>query len=146
MIIDARRRSIRRLFRFAVLLTLVAFAFGTYAALAADKQQDKQEKDAGKKEKKADLRKEYALIFGTVWNKENRPVHGVRVKVRRADQKKAKWELVSNHSGEFAQRVPAGTADYIVWAELPNHKGPVAETRVHIDNDERTDIGLHLTE
>ena len=38
--------------------------------------------------------------------------------IRRADQKKAKWELNSDHSGEFAQRLPAGKADYVVWADM----------------------------
>jgi len=91
--------------------------------------------------------KPYALIFGTVWNKAGVPIHGVPVKIRRADEKKARWELVSDHSGEFAQRVPAGTADYIVWADIKKPKGkPRDEIKVHIENDERTDIALHLTE
>jgi len=96
--------------------------------------------------------KPYALIFGTAWGPDNLPVYGVKVKIRRADQKKAKWELYSDHHGEFAQRVPAGTADYVVWADLKGFKssdgsklqaGP--ELTVHVDNDERQDIGLHLT-
>ena len=93
----------------------------------------------------------YALIFGTVWGPDNRPVYGVRVKIRRADQKKAKWELYSNHTGEFAQRVPEGPADYLVWADLKGFKSlngiqlqPGDEVKVHIDNVERADIGLHL--
>jgi len=65
-----------------------------------------------------DPRKPYALIFGTVWGPDDRPVYGVRVKIRRADQKKPKWELFSDHRGEFAQRLPAGKADYIVWVDL----------------------------
>lgn len=136
MNIHVSRRFSRRLFVLVALLTLAAFAFGIPAASASDQD----------KEKKADLRKDYALIFGTVWDKAGHPVYGVPVKIRPAHQKKAKWELMSDHNGEFAQRVPAGAADYIVWAELPKHKGPAAETRVHIENDERTDIGLHLTE
>ena len=64
-----------------------------------------------------DPHKPYALIFGTVWGPDDRPVYGVRVHIRRADQKKAKWELYSNHSGEFAQRLPAGKADYVVWVD-----------------------------
>ena len=56
--------------------------------------------------------KPYALIFGTVWGPDDRPVYGVKVKIRRADQKKARWELFSDHHGEFAQRVPVGPADY----------------------------------
>lgn len=96
--------------------------------------------------------KPYALIFGTVWGPENQVLYGVKVKIRRADQKKAKWELYSDHRGEFAQRVPAGKADYVVWADPKGYKladgkalRPGTEVTVHIDNDERSDIGLHLT-
>lgn len=95
--------------------------------------------------------KPYALIFGTVFDPGGRAVYGVKVKIRRADQKKAHWELYSDHRGEFAQRVPAGQADYIVWADtkdykLPSgkHLKPGTEVTVHIENDERSDIGLHL--
>jgi hypothetical protein len=100
------------------------------------------------KEKKQE--KPYALIFGTVWNSQSRPVYGVPIKIRRVDQKKAKWQLVSDRRGEFAQRVPPGTADYIIWADIKPKKGdkssqPV-ETKVHIENDERVDVSLHLTE
>ncbi len=52
------------------------------------------------------------------------PLYGVKVKIRRADQKKAHWELYSDHNGEFAQRVPAGQADYLVWADLKGYKSP----------------------
>ncbi len=96
--------------------------------------------------------KPYALIFGTVWGPENQVLYGVKVKIRRADQKKAHWELYSDHRGEFAQRVPAGKADYIVWADTKDYKlpdgkrlRPGTEVTVHIDSDERSDIGLHLS-
>ncbi len=96
--------------------------------------------------------KPYALIFGTVWGPENQVLYGVKVKIRRADQKKAKWELYSDHRGEFAQRVPAGKADYVIWADTKGYKladgkglRPGTEVTVHIDNDERSDVGLHLT-
>jgi hypothetical protein len=95
--------------------------------------------------------KPYALIFGTVWGPDNRPLYAVKVKIRRADQTKAKWELYSDHSGEFAQRLPPGPADYVVWADLKGYKCPDGrrlqpgdEVKVHINNDERADIGLHL--
>jgi hypothetical protein len=75
----------------------------------------------------------------------------VKVKIRRADQKKAHWELFSDHHGEFAQRVPVGPADYLVWADLKGYKSPGGkqlhlerEVKVHIDNDEREDTGVHL--
>jgi hypothetical protein len=93
----------------------------------------------------------YALIFGTVWGPDDHPLYGVTVKIRRADQKKARWELHSDHHGEFAQRVPPGPTDYLVWADLKGYKSPSGkelhqdgEVKVRIDNDERQDIGLHL--
>ena len=92
-----------------------------------------------------DPRKPYALIFGTVYSPDDRPAHGVKVKIRRAEEKKARWEQFSDHSGEFAQRLPAGAADYVVWAEVKGPKDqPKPEVKVHIENDERVDISLHL--
>jgi hypothetical protein len=96
--------------------------------------------------------KPYALIFGTVWGPDSRPVYGIKVQIRRSSDRKGKWEVFSDHSGEFAQRVPAGKQDYVVWADLKgvklaSGKPPKAEeVQVHIDNDERADIGVHLTE
>lgn len=93
----------------------------------------------------------YALIFGTVWGPDDHPLYGVKVKIRRADQKKPHWELVSDHHGEFAQRVPRGPTDYLVWADLKGYRSSSGkelhqdgEVKVHVDNDEREDIGLHL--
>jgi hypothetical protein len=93
----------------------------------------------------------YALIFGTVWGPDNHPVYGITVKIRRVPDKKPKWELYSDHSGEFAQRVAAGKADYIVWADLKGVKTTdghalhlAEEVSVHVEYDERVDIGLHL--
>ena len=89
----------------------------------------------------------YALIFGTVWGPDNRPVYGVHVRLRRAADKKPKWEAFSDHNGEFAIHVPAGTADYVAFADIKTKGGaPKPETKVHVDNDERVDISLHLTE
>ena len=67
------------------------------------------------------------------------------MRIRRADHKKAQWELYSDHQGEFAQRVPAGTADYIASAEPEDKRVRKAEVTVHVQNDEREDVSLHLT-
>lgn len=91
-------------------------------------------------------KKDYALIYGTVWGPDDHPVAGVPVKIRRASDKKAKWDLVSDSNGEFAQRVPIGTQDYVIQADIKTPKGqPKPETTAHIDNNERVDISLHLT-
>ena len=103
-------------------------------------------------EKKLKPSDPYALIFGTVYGPDDRLVYGITVKIRRVPDKKPKWELTSDHAGEFAQRVPAGKADYVVWADLKGVKTTdgqqlrlAQEVDVHIDYDERVDIGLHLT-
>jgi len=88
---------------------------------------------------------DYALIYGTVWGPDDHPVAGDPIKIRRASDKKAKWELVSDSHGEFAQRVPVGAEDYIIVADIKTPKGqPKPETTAHITNNERTDVGLHL--
>jgi hypothetical protein len=78
-------------------------------------------------------------------------LYGVKVKVRRVDQKKVHWELFSDHNGEFALRVRPGPADYLVAADLKNYKSLTGkelhqdgEVKVHVDNDERQDLSLHL--
>lgn len=97
--------------------------------------------------------KPYALIFGTVWGPDDRPIYGVTVKIRRASDKakKVRWEVYSDHHGEFAQRVPAGESDYILWADLKGFKPAdgrplhlVQEVTVHVYDEEREDTGLHL--
>jgi hypothetical protein len=110
-------------------------------------------KDKPKKEKP------YALIFGTAYGPNDRPLYGVKITIRTEKKKHPSWELISDHRGEFAQRVPAGTNDYLVHGEAeyalvgddgkPQLSKKVrlrGETRVHVDNEERRDISVHLTE
>ena len=94
---------------------------------------------------------DYALIFGTVWGPDDLALPGVKVKIRRSGDKKARWELYSNRRGEFELRVPAGKQDYVIWADAQGYKlrngnrlQPSPEVTVHIENNERADTGLHL--
>ena len=96
--------------------------------------------------------KAYALIAGTVWGPDNRPIYGIPVLIRRAKDKKPKWQVYSDHHGEFAQRLPAGESDYILTADLKHvkttHGKPLRlpqEVTVHVSGEERQDVGLHLT-
>jgi hypothetical protein len=107
--------------------------------------------NAAPAEKKLKPSDPYALIFGTVWGPDNRAAYGVKVLIRRASDKKPKWETYSDHAGEFAQRVPAGKNDYIVTADLKGVKTQDGhavhleeDVPVHVEYDERVDIGLHL--
>lgn len=93
----------------------------------------------------------HAIIFGTVWGPDDHALPDMEVKIRILNQKKARWDLVSNRRGEFEAVVPAGPADYVIWAvtkhyKLPGgrHLQPSPEVTVHIDDTERADTGLHL--
>jgi hypothetical protein len=138
MVITLKLRTSPALLVPAILLALLFPVFGDQGRL-----------EAAPKSKL----KPYALIIGTVWGPDDRPVYGVKVKIRRAKDKKAKWEMYSDHNGEFAQRVPAGECDYILTADLKGFKPadgkPVhllKEVTLHVFNDEREDTGLHLTQ
>ena len=137
---DGTHFSARQLF-LGLLLALVFSALNSHVLPANAAPADKNLKPTDP----------YALIFGTVWGPDARPIYGVRVNIRRVADKKAKWQLYSDHSGEFAQRVAAGKNDYIVGADLKGVKTTdghrlhlVEEIPVHVEYDERVDIGLHL--
>ena len=132
--------------RFSSFCLLIVFFFAALAphvlppAIAASEPQKLKPTDR------------YALIFGTVWSPDDHPVYGVKVYIRRVPDKKPRWELISDHAGEFAQRLPARKADYMVWADLKGVKTAdghalhlAQEVAVHVEYDERVDIGLHLT-
>jgi hypothetical protein len=94
---------------------------------------------------------DYAIIFGTIWGPDDRPVAGMKVKIRRADDKKTRGEKYSNRLGEFEFQVPPGKQDYVIWADTRGYKlqngqhlQPGAEVTVHIESNERADTGLHL--
>ena len=106
-----------------------------------------------------DKKKEnYGLIYGTAYGPDDRPLYGVRVNIHPVGKKHPTWELVSDHHGEFAQRVPPGPGDYEVsgvveWVPVQDGKPQKSlrkrlkgQAKVHIEDQERRDFSLHLTE
>src|SRR3954463_13032670 len=61
--------------------------------------------------------KSYGLIFGTAYGQDGRPLYGGRITIHPQSKKHPNWQLVSDHRGEFAQRVPPGPADYLIQGE-----------------------------
>jgi len=104
------------------------------------------------KNKEKDAKKHYGLIFGTAYGPDDRALYGVRISIHPVEKKHPAWELISDHRGEFAQRVPPGPADYIISGEaellVQNNKKKKfkAEAKVHIESDERQDVSLHFRE
>jgi hypothetical protein len=100
----------------------------------------------------------YGLIYGTAYGPDDHPLYGVRITIHPAGRKHPIWEQMSDHQGEFAQRVPPGPGDYEVSGVIeimpvkdgkPQKSGKKrlkGEAKVHIDDQERKDFSLHLTE
>ena len=66
------------------------------------------------------------LIRGTVFNEKALSFPGVQLHVKRTGQKKFHWETVTNSRGEFALRVPQGSAYELVVRV----KGYADQTRI----------------
>lgn len=141
MITPDPRSALARLPRLGLCILVLLPAFTSPdSLLAAQKSKDK------------DKEKPYAVIVGTVWGPDDRPIYGVPVLIRRAKDKKPKWQVYSDHHGEFAQRLPPGESDYVLSADLKHIKTadgkPLRlpqEVTVHVYGEERQDVGLHLT-
>lgn len=105
---------------------------------------------------KDDSKRHYGLISGTAYGPDDRPLYGVKITIHPEGKKHPSWDLVSDHRGEFAQRVPPGPADYVVDGQVelaPLEKGVPQlhkkmklrdQIKVHIDNEEIRDISIHM--
>jgi hypothetical protein len=90
-------------------------------------------------------RGDFALIFVTVFDAQGRSMSGVPVKIRRVQDKNAKWDGYSDRRGEFAQRLTVGKMDYVVWADLKDRAAAKkSEVKISIEYNERQDVSLHL--
>ncbi len=81
------------------------------------------------------------LIFSTVFTSQGFALYGAHMRVRRAGEKKYRWEAMSDHSGELAIRVPQN-AQYEMMIEA---KGFKAQTlRVDATQGARADLTIHM--
>jgi hypothetical protein len=142
-------------------LAILAFAAMARPQAAQQPQGNDQPQTTEKQpaEKKSKHEKPYALIFGTAYGPDDRPLYGVKITIRPQVKKHPSWDLMSDHRGEFAQRVPPGPGDYLVRGEaeyaplgddgkvqLSKKKRLKGEAKVHVEAEERLDMSLHLTE
>lgn len=144
-------------------LAILAFAAMARPQTADQPQGTNQpqtaEKQTAEKKDKRKAEKPYALIFGTAYGPDDRPLYGVKITIRPQAKKHPSWDLMSDHRGEFAQRVPPGKADYLVHGEaeyaplgddgkpqLSKKKRLKGDTKAHVESEERLDISVHLTE
>lgn len=78
------------------------------------------------------------VIFATVFTDRGFALPGARARVRRSEEKKFRWEAMSDHQGELAFRVPQG-AEYELTIEARGFKTQTRKV------DARQDIQADLT-
>jgi hypothetical protein len=81
------------------------------------------------------------ILYGNVFTADGHLFEGADVHVRRATDKKPKWEAYSDRRGEFAVRVPPGP-QYVIEVKA---KGFVTQTQtVTSETSARLDLVFHM--
>ena len=81
------------------------------------------------------------VIFATVFTDRGFALPGARARVRRAEEKKFRWEAMSDHQGELAFRVPQN-AEYEMTIEARGFKTQTRKIDAREDN--RTDLTIRM--
>ena len=81
------------------------------------------------------------VIFATVFTDQGFALPGARIRVRRASEKKYRWEATSDRSGEFGIRVPQD-ADYEATIEARGYKPQTRKIDAHEGN--REDLSIQM--
>ena len=81
------------------------------------------------------------VLFATVFTDKGFTLYGARIRLRREEEKKFRWEAMSDHQGEFAFRVPQG-AEYEMTVEAKGFK--TQTVKVDATEDTRTDLTVHM--
>jgi len=81
------------------------------------------------------------LIIGTVFDEHALSFPGVQVRIRRAGEKKYKWETQTDSRGEFAVRVPPGH-DYEVSVHIKKYRDQTKNVDSKVDVQQRLSIRL----
>jgi len=86
------------------------------------------------------------VIFVTVFTDRGFALTGARARVRRSEEKKFRWEAMSDHQGELAFRVPQG-AEYEMTIEARGFKTQTRKIDAREDNQADLTIRMEpLTE
>lgn len=81
------------------------------------------------------------LVIGTVFNDKAFSLPGVQVRIRRAGEKKFRWETYTNSRGEFAVRLPPGY-EYEVITHVKDYEDQNQSVDSKTDVQQRLSIKL----
>jgi hypothetical protein len=81
------------------------------------------------------------IIFTTVFTEQGFALPGARVRVRRSDEKKFRWEAMSDSRGELAVRVPQDS-EYEITVEARGYK--MQSRKVNGSEGNRADLTIRM--
>lgn len=86
--------------------------------------------------------KPQAILAGSVFDQAGFALPGIRIEITRQGEKKPRWKVVSDARGEFAVRVPAGPATYVIATASKKHQNQ--EQTIEIVAHERRAVLFRL--
>lgn len=92
-------------------------------------------------QKQADSHGHDFVIFASVFNEQGFALPGAKVRVRRSDEHKFRWEAISDRRGELGVRVKQG-AEYELTIEAHGFKSQTRKIDAHEGNGE--DLTFHM--
>ncbi len=130
----------RMLIPVAALLALVGLAPSQTVARPAPPGVSQFAADDAQRKKGA--HHEDFLVFGTVFAEQGLVLPGAEIRVRRAGERKVRWEARSDRRGEFAVRVPRG-ARYVLSVRAAGYREQTQKIDARTGN--RADVVLRLS-
>jgi len=80
-----------------------------------------------------------AILAGSVHDQPSGlAIPGIRIEIRRQGEKKPRWRAVTDVRGDFAVRVPAGQASYVIATASKEHVNQ--EIAVEVVSHERVEV------
>jgi Carboxypeptidase regulatory-like domain len=115
------------MFRFAMFVCVLATAVVPGTAAGDKKQNNAHAHDF--------------VIFANVYTEHGFALPGAKVRVRRSDERKYRWEAISDARGEFGVRVKQG-AEYELTIEARGFKPQTRKIDAHAGNREEMTIQM----
>jgi hypothetical protein len=81
------------------------------------------------------------LVFGTVFSEKGFALPGAEIRIRRAGEKKYRWQAFSDRRGEFAFHVVGG-AEYEMSVRAKGHQEQAQKVDAKAGN--RADLVIHM--
>ena len=125
----------------ALLLTTAGLSSAGATPSGLPGRQELAKQDDSKRKKKQKPPPPAFLVFGTVFDERGFARSGAQIRIRRAGERKWRWNTLSDRRGEFAVRVPPG-AEYELMLRAKGYQE--ATRKIDARSGNRLDLVFRL--